>query len=180
MERLKDDRRVEGLLFEYMHFYGNYKHVGDSRVWYKNEIRIIRNDKSIRSYKDAQGFRKNNRKLNVKPANACVYHYGWVRNPYKMKNKIVEMHTFYHGDNSDSIITIKREDLYDYSKVDSLTLFTGTHPQVMQARINAIDWNFEHDINEKRFGLKDFILYRIEKLTGKRLFDYRNYRIIGD
>jgi hypothetical protein len=49
---------VEGLLFSYRHFFGTYDYTGDSRKWYRNEIRVIRNDKSIRSYRDAQGFRK--------------------------------------------------------------------------------------------------------------------------
>lgn len=49
---------VEGFLFRYHHFFGSYDYVGDSRKWYRNEIRIIRNNKAIRSYRDAQGFRK--------------------------------------------------------------------------------------------------------------------------
>jgi len=46
----KDNLNVEGLLFKYRHFYGSYDYIGDSRKWYRQEIRIIRNDKSIRSY----------------------------------------------------------------------------------------------------------------------------------
>src|ERR1035437_2435998 len=56
MEAHKYNLHVEGLLFDYTHFYGSYDYVGDSRRWYRNEIRVIRNDKEIRSYKDAQGF----------------------------------------------------------------------------------------------------------------------------
>jgi len=37
--------RMWSLLFKYLHFYGNYKYTGDSRKWYRHEIRIIRNDK---------------------------------------------------------------------------------------------------------------------------------------
>jgi len=177
MEQWKDDVRVEGLLFKYKHFYGNYKHVGDSRTWYNHEIRIIKNDKRIRSYRDAQGFRKDGKtKLRVKPVDACVFHYGWVRNPYKMKHKLLEMCGLYSLEKE--IVTLKKEELYDYSKIDTLTLFTESHPQVMQERINSMDWDFEHDINHKKFGFKDLLLYKIEKLTGKRLFEYRNYVII--
>ena len=61
--RYKDDERVEGLLFKYLHFYGTYDYVGDSRKWYDHEVRIIRNDKKIAAYKDAQGFRVDERKL---------------------------------------------------------------------------------------------------------------------
>ena len=65
-ERYASDKNVEGLLFNYLHFYGTYDYVGDSRKWYNKEVRIIRNDLSISSYKDAQGFRKQNNKLHVK------------------------------------------------------------------------------------------------------------------
>ena len=54
MEENKYNARVEGLLFNYTHFYGSYDYVGNSRRWYKREVRIIRNDKAIRSYRDAQ------------------------------------------------------------------------------------------------------------------------------
>ena len=63
MEKWKDDKNVEGLLFNYTHFYGSYDYIGDSRRWYRKEIRIIRPSKEISSYKDAQGFRINDRKL---------------------------------------------------------------------------------------------------------------------
>ena len=63
-------KEVEGLLFRYLHFYGTYDYVGDCRHWYRNEIRVTRNDKSIRSYKDAQGFRKKGEKLTVVPVDA--------------------------------------------------------------------------------------------------------------
>ncbi|HOO10170.1 MAG TPA: glycosyltransferase family 2 protein, partial [Cyclobacteriaceae bacterium] len=77
MAKHKDDKRVEGLLCDYIHFYGSYDYVGDAYRWYRREVRIIRNDKSIVSYKDAQGFRrKPNIKINAKLINACVYHYG--------------------------------------------------------------------------------------------------------
>src|SRR5882672_3291665 len=36
MEQFKDDKTVDGLLFNYTHFYGNYNFVGNSRSWYRN------------------------------------------------------------------------------------------------------------------------------------------------
>ncbi|MET0299701.1 MAG: glycosyltransferase family 2 protein, partial [Flavitalea sp.] len=78
-ERYKDDEKVDGLLFRYLHFFGTYDYVGDSRRWYHKEVRIIRNDKSITAYRDAQGFRRKGEKINVKPIDAYMYHYGWVK-----------------------------------------------------------------------------------------------------
>ncbi|MDR1584323.1 MAG: hypothetical protein LBS55_13915 [Prevotellaceae bacterium] len=173
MEQYKDDSRIEGLLFRYVHFYGNYHYVGDSRTWYRHEIRIVRNDKTIRSYRDAQGFRKKGKKLRVKEINAAIHHYGWVRNPYRMCAKQSNFERLYHEK-----ITVSADEMFDYSKVASLKLFDDTHPQVMQERINRQDWDFTFDVKKKNFSLKGWLLYFIEKKTGKRLFEYKNYTII--
>lgn len=88
MTKWKNAKEVDGLLFKYRHFYGSYDYIGVSSRWYKNEIRIIKNDKRIFSYRDAQGFRKGeNEKLNVKSLNAYIHHYGWVREPKIMLAK---------------------------------------------------------------------------------------------
>jgi hypothetical protein len=58
MEKYLNHKSVDGLLFDYLHFYGSYDYVGEAYRWYRREIRIIRNDKKIYSYRDAQGFRK--------------------------------------------------------------------------------------------------------------------------
>ena len=62
-EQYKNELSVEGLLFNYLHFYGNFDYVADSRKWYHKEVRIIRNDKKIRSFRDAQGFRINGKRI---------------------------------------------------------------------------------------------------------------------
>ncbi len=178
MLQYKNDKRVEGLLFNYTHFYGNYKYIGDSRSWYRNEIRIIRNDKQIRSYRDAQGFRKNGEKLKVKAIDAYIYHYGWVKNPYNMHKKAVALDYLFHDNQSpyeEQQKKLQKEDLFDYSKINSLSLFKETHPEVMQKRIGLQDWDFEFDITKKKLSFKHRVLYIIEKLTGKRLFEYKNY-----
>lgn len=176
MKKYKDDPKVEGLLFKYLHFYGNFQYLGDTRKWYRREIRVIRNDKSIRSYRDAQGFRKNNRKLNVKLIDAYIYHYGWVKNPFKQTEKRIGFRKLYTTEDVEKMI--KSGTMYDYSHINSLALFEGTHPAVMQQRIEEQDWNFDFDISKKNFNFKDGLLYWIEKHFGLRLFEYRNYRMI--
>ncbi|MVT06914.1 glycosyltransferase family protein [Chitinophaga tropicalis] len=178
MEKYKDDPKVEGLLFKYMHFFGSYDYIGDSRVWYQNEIRVIRNDKNISSYRDAQGFRKQGEKLHVKRVDASMYHYGWVKDPEAQARKLNNSFQMYHGRNEERMKKRVPIEQFDYGVVDSLARFTGTHPAVMQPRINEKNWKFEHDISRKKFSFKDSILYWIEKRTGRRLFDYRNYKII--
>jgi hypothetical protein len=176
--KYKDDKQVAGLLFKYLHFYGTYNYVGDSRKWYNREIRIIRNDKAITSYKDAQGFRRNGNKLPVKPIDAWVYHYGWVKSPKQMFEKQKNVSQFWHASEEDWS-RLQKEDFFDFKNhYDSLERFTGTHPVVMQERIKRQNWHIALDTATKYFSFKDRILYQIEKRTGKRLFDFQNYKII--
>ena len=176
-ERYKDDKRVEGLLFNYLHFYGTYNYVGDSRRWYHKEVRIIRNDKSIRSYKDAQGFRRNGEKLKVKPVDAFVYHYGWVKTPRQMMQKHKNLRQYW-TEETQRTVEINALEVFDFSEFDSLERFTGTHPQVMLPRIASQNLTTTLDISKKKFSFKERVLYWIEKKTGKRLFDFRNYKVI--
>ena len=176
LERYKDDPKVEGFLFKYRHFYGSYDYVGDSRRWYSHEIRVIRNDKQIRSYRDAQGFRKNGRKLTVKPIDAYVFHYGWVRDPSLQVEKHLAFEKFYSVDSWAQ--KVAAQETFDYSGIDSLQKFTGTHPAVMQEVIRRKNWHFSADISKKQFTLKGWLLYWVEKYTGRRLFEYRNYKVI--
>lgn len=177
MKKYQKDDTTEGLLFDYAHFYGSYDYLGDSRTWYRKEIRIVKNDPSIRSYKDAQGFRKNGSKLRVKPINAEIYHYGWVRHPKYQMAKLREATKLWHDDQYiDDKFDASKD--FDYSEIDSIKPFTGTHPAVMQDRINGMNWKFDRDPSVKSFGLKLKLLYGIERLFGWRVGEYRNYKII--
>ena len=177
MEKWKDDTRVEGLLFKYTHFYGSYDFVGDSRKWYREEIRIVRKNKEIRSYKDAQGFRKSdNSKLVVQPINAFVYHYGWVKPPAAMQAKQESFHKMWHDDKwMKENIPVAKE--FDYSQIDSLAKFAGTHPIVMQERVQKQNWKFDFDPTKKKWGIKMKFLMWVEIKFGWRIGAYKNYRI---
>jgi hypothetical protein len=177
MWRFKDEKDVDGLLFKYLHFYGSYDYVGTSSYWYNHEIRVIKNDKSIYSYKDAQGFRKgNNEKLRAYPIDAYVYHYGWVKDPKAMQRKQEKFHKYWHDDAWLEKNVLKADE-FDYSyHVRELRPFTGEHPQVIKKRIGAKNWHFDYDISFYNKNLKD----RIKDFLSKRLgldFSYRNYKI---
>ncbi|SJZ32441.1 glycosyl transferase [Sediminibacterium ginsengisoli] len=176
-EKYKDDLRVKGLLFKYLHFYGTYDYIGDSRKWYDHEVRVIRNDKKINAYKDAQGFRIGHAKLDVKPIDAYVYHYGWVKSPEQMMKKQKQFSKLWHDDEHLKEFMMS-PDFYDFNLFDSLQRFQGTHPSVMLDRIARKNWQVDLDITKKKFSFKDKLLYYFEKITGIRLFDFRNYRII--
>ena len=177
MRKWKDVKEVDGLLFKYRHFYGSYDYTGVSSRWYKNEIRIIRNDKSIFSYRDAQGFRKRqNEKLNVKPLNAYIHHYGWVREPKTMLGKQQNFLNYYRDNSKEIKKTFQGE--FNYNEIDALEKFTGTHPAIMQPYINNHNWQFNFDPSYNKTSLKERFKNGVEKITGKRPFDFNNYKII--
>ncbi|GAB2558925.1 glycosyltransferase family protein [Spirosoma aerophilum] len=176
MQHYLADPNVEGLLFNYLHFYGSYSYVGDSRRWYRREIRVIKNSGNVRSYKDAQGFRtRSNQKLKVKLIDAFIYHYGWVKPPETQKQRLRNANHFWNT--SETIAKADASvDAFDYSQIDSLAHFTGTHPAVMQARVNRLNWPFTFDVSQKRYSPRVRFLTLIEKLTGWRIGEYRNYK----
>ncbi|MFO7657256.1 MAG: hypothetical protein R6W78_09325 [Bacteroidales bacterium] len=178
MLRYRSDKRVDGLLFNYLHFYGSYNYVGTALNWYRHEIRVIRNDKSIYSYRDAQGFRKqNNKKLNVKPLDAWVYHYGWVREPKAMQKKQENFNKYWHNDEWIEKNVYKAQE-FDYSRnLRSLSKFDGTHPKAMEERIKTKNWEFDYDISFNRTKPKDLAKNLLSKYLGLD-FSYRNYEKI--
>ena len=178
MAYYKDDPKVEGFLFKYHHFYGSYDYLGDSRRWYSHEIRVIRNDKNIRSYRDAQGFRKDGRKLQVKPLDAYIYHYGYVRHPSLQLQKHLNFEKLYNHSTLANKVSTDKIEGFDYSDIDSLERFTGSHPAVMREVISRKNWHFSADISKKNFTLKGWFHYWVEKLTGKRFFEYKNYKVV--
>jgi hypothetical protein len=174
MEKHKSNPQVDGLLFNYKHFYGSFDYVGESWRWYRREIRIVKNKKNIFSYRDAQGFRKKpNEKLRVKLIDAFIYHYGWVREPAAMQRKQKAFSGFYHDD-AWIDEQMPRASEFDYSNIDSLELFKETHPQVMKERIARKNWTFDHDVSKKNYSAKE----KLKRLLGFRVGEYKNYKIV--
>ncbi|MDX5437482.1 MAG: glycosyltransferase family 2 protein, partial [Pontibacter sp.] len=136
------------------------------------------NRKDIYSYRDAQGFRKgDDQKLKVKLVDADVYHYGWVKEPAAMQGKCESFNKLWHSDEWVEKNVAKAE-AFDYSGVDALGLFRGTHPEVMQERIADKNWQFDYDISHKQLKLKDRLKLLIEEVTGYRPGEYKNYKTI--
>jgi len=178
MEDNLDKKHVDGLLFDYLHFYGTYEFLGDSRRWYKHEIRIIRNNLGIKSWKDAQGFRKkDDAKIAVANANGRIFHYGWVKHPKQQQIKQMQFHRLWHDD-AYMQKNVNISDEFDYSNIDSLIPFEQTHPAVMKNRVDNISWKFAMNPASKKFGIKAKLLYWIEKKFGWRVGEYKNYKLV--
>ncbi len=158
MTRYQHDQDVDGLLFDYLHFYGSYDYIGVSNNWYKKEIRIIKPGRGIFSFRDAQGFRKApDQKLKVAAAHASVYHYGWVKDPQAMQRKQESFHKLWHDD-AWLEKNIKVATAFDYEDhIHELARFEGTHPQWIAARIAERNWTFQTDISRNKKSLKNKI-----------------------
>lgn len=178
MEKHLHNKEVNGLLFHYEHFYGSYDYVGTSSNWYRNEIRVIRNNKSIYAYRDAQGFRKgNNEKLRVKRVEAYVYHYGWVKPPEVMQRKQEDFPKLWFDDEWVKQ-NVEAVPVFNYEKhVKSLAPFTGSHPAVMKQRISSHNWTFDFDPSFSKKSLKD----KVKRLAWVLLrwdINYKNYKLL--
>jgi len=178
MRRWQDDQRVDGLLFNYLHFYGSYDYIASAPRWYRREIRIIRNNKKFYSHRDAQGFRKNNNeKLRVKAVAAWIYHYGWVKHPQAMQKKQQSFNKYWHDDRWMEQNILPAES-FDYSTIDALERFNGSHPAVMQERIRNKNWQFDYDLSFNRLRLKHRIKLFTERYFGFRIGERKNYKLI--
>lgn len=177
MARWLNDPHTEGLLFKYRHFYGSYDYVGASRRWYRREVRIVRNDKRIRSYRDAQGFRRQGAKLRVRLLDAHIHHYGWVKHPAAQQRKQLNFNRLWHSDDQVRAI-VAQTDAYRYDGSEPLERYTGTHPAVMLPRIEAVNWRFDGDPAQARWAWKDRLSRFLEQKTGWRPGEYKNYALL--
>ncbi|MBM4400084.1 MAG: hypothetical protein FJ041_07140 [Candidatus Cloacimonetes bacterium] len=199
-EELLNNHQVEGLLFRYKHFWGDYQHYQQGHGWYKHEIRIVRNIPQIHSYQSAQSFRWfdyydnprqeiGTRKLNVAMVDADIFHYGWVRPPQLMQNKRKSLATVHWGKDRANDYYNQEAQYFDFGPLDRLALYKGTHPTVMHDRISRLDWQDKLQSFGKRNKdrkphkherLKYRILSFIEKYltNGKEIGAFKNYKLI--
>lgn len=178
---------VDGLLFPFLHFWGDYSHIRDSRKVHNFEIRAFKNDRHVFSYRDSQGFRRypsyesyNNgdagEKLRVINTNIPIYHYSYVRNPKFMKKKANYFHRFWHTDQWLKEHTNSQD--FDYNEVDKLILFEKPHPVYMKEMIASKDWDFSYDPSLSTMTFKQKFLNVLEKIFHKPLFRYANYKLV--
>lgn len=173
---------IDGLLFRYIHFYGSFDVVRNSRGAYRREVRIVKRSSGARSVGDAQSFRlPDGSKPRVALLDASIYHYGWVRPPEVMKEKTFFMDSLYHGDKKGEAGETATGDNYRYKKIWGLYPFKGTHPITMKERIDAKKWTWDltrSPLEWEFADVKKIALDLFERATGVRLFEYRSYRRI--
>jgi hypothetical protein len=152
-QRWAGEKHIDGMIFDYLHFWGDYDHIHKSHAWYKQEIRIIRNDPEIHSRNDAQSFRRipnfdgvsyrkkeGTRKLHCVHSGAKIYHYGWVRPPNVMKKKQAHFEDWHENSSSEKSGVRDVSGGFDYGPLNHIPVFEGSHPVAMKARIDEIHW----------------------------------------
>lgn len=199
-KKYKDDKEVEGFLFGYKHFYGDYDHYHFSHSWYKHEIRIVRNDPEIHSWESAQSFRripnfgglnyrqqKNTYKLKVVDSGAEIYHYGWVRPPKLMRAKNKALMTNHMGAKEANERAKKSN--FSYGPLNKLKVFKETHPSVLKNWMEKFDWKDElqysgtYPKDRPKHG-HERIKYRIVSwiennlLGGRTIGGFKNYILL--
>lgn len=171
------DHEIDGLLFKYRHFYGSYDFVGASDRWYAHEVRVVRALPSIRSFRDAQGFRvRSNELLRVVPVDAWIHHYGWVKPPKVMQEKRIQFNKLWHDDAWVEEHIVGPESFEYEAHIRSLSRFTGTHPAVMKPRVARMNWQFSFDPVANTWTVKE----RLKSLVKRLGFNpnYANYRLL--
>ena len=170
------DPRVEGLLVDYRHFYGDFDTVATDRHWYRREVRVVRLGREIHSFQDAQGFRvgRSERRVRARVTGATMFHYGWARPPQSMRQKLIASQDVF-PQRVDRLETHARLEVLYWTPL--LRRFGGSHPRAAAAWMAARRVTGP-TLGPRRFRLGHLRLYLsdwIERLTGARLFEYRNY-----
>lgn len=173
-----DDPRVEGLLVDYLHFYGDFTTIATDRHWYRREVRVVRLGRDIRSYRDAQGFRvgPTERRVRARPTGARMFHYGWARPPHSLRDKRVASQEIF----TEAVDRLERRAAQPtLNWTPLLKPFAGSHPRAAEAWIAAHRGAATGPVvGPRRLRLAHLRLYVsdwIERVTGTRLFEYRNY-----
>jgi len=175
MEKYLDDERVEALAFDYLHFYGNVNTIAWSPRWYRSEVRIIRN--TIPTWSSESLFfnvvdaHKRSRYPRAAHTGATIYHYGWVRSQGEMDLKAKTIQAYGHGTGS--------ADKYAQVDPQSLRLFDGRHPRVVQDWLPKADGIFQADPGHRltRREKKHRLMLQAEKWFGIR-FSKKHYQLV--
>jgi hypothetical protein len=104
-----------------------------------------------------------------------MFHYGWARPAAALRAKIVTNRTIYPW----SAEREAKRPLLPW--FPGLKPFTGSHPKVAQSYIAERAKDPERVVEPPHFELEHLRFYAsdvIERLTGARVFEYRNYRLV--
>jgi len=167
---------VDGIVFDYLHFYGNYSFLARGRNWYRREVRALKNGRGIESFRDAQGFRLSGKRLTAIASQARVFHYGWVRNQEGLMKKTHQLSQWW-GE-----VPSTNQQSFQIYRLFGLAPFQGAHPQIMDGKINSSNHLVDPSRCPRRWNkreIKNAVTLLWEKIFPFRLGEYRNYNLIS-
>lgn len=179
IEEIDADPRVEGVVVDYLHFYGGFDQVATNRSWYRRECRAVRLGpaSAVHSFRDAQGFRvgSEHRRIRVVRSRAVMHHYGWARPAWALHAKREADLAIYHWRQQQD----PARPLLPW--IPGIRLFRGEHPAV------AADWIAARRGGERLVErrvihphhIPQLISSGVERLTGWRPLEYRNYAVVS-
>lgn len=159
MQKHLDNPDVEGLTFDYVHFYGNHNTQAWSPRWYRREVRIMKNNIRVIFPNDGQYpilllNNKRSRYLKAATSGARMYHYGWVQSDFMRNGGQLKTSTC--------------------REVDPATLrrFEGSHPEMMKDMFKpGLNDTFQADPAHKLTfrEMRHRVIMFAERLTGQDL-----------
>ncbi len=174
------DAGVEGIVVRYRHLFGDPGTEAVNRRWYRREVRAVRLDPKLglEPYRDAQGFRREpgHRRIRARLADAEMFHYGWVRSAAALRARGAVDRILYPGrwvPPGDQAAVLRW--------FPGLRPFRGTHPAVAQDWVAARHHDPERVVTPPFFELEHLRFYAsdlLERLTGIRAFEFRNYTLV--
>src|SRR5271169_1041823 len=176
MEKHLGDERVEALVFDYLHFYGNANTMVWSPGWYRSEVRIIRNTipawSSEALFFNVVDSHKKSRYPRAAHTGATIFHYGWIRSEAQMNLKSASVQKYWDDSKPKPM---------DYTKIDSATLklFSGSHPKVVQDWLPPAEGIFQADPNHQLTARekKHRRMMKLEQWFGFQ-FSKRHYKLV--
>jgi hypothetical protein len=173
------DPRVEGLVVRYHHIFGDPETEAINRRWYRREVRVVRLGAAydVRPYRDAQGFRVGPamRRVRARLTDAEMFHYGWLRSAAALRSRGTVDRSLYPG---------RWVPPVDQAAVlrwfPGLTPFRGTHPAVAREWVAARARDPERIVTPPFFAAEHLRFCAsdlVERLTGRRPFEFRNYTL---
>ncbi len=146
MEKHLEDDRVEALVFDYLHFYGNTRTIAWSPRWYRRAPRVIKTTIPVWAPKGlffvVLDDHKKGRYPRAAHSGGRIFHYGYVRSEEEYNAKTADTEIFWRRDKNRPE---SRQTRYD--RIDPATLrpFGGSHPSAIEGFFDEAPTLFQTD-----------------------------------
>jgi hypothetical protein len=169
----RDD--VDGLAFDYLHFYGSPSWHITGRGAFRSEIRLVRRSSGAQAFAGAQGFRIDGRLPRAVSSGARVFHYGYVKSQEALTAK-QELAKVWKGEDASSAGE------WQFIRPAGLRPFRESHPALALAWIEGREWPYDPSSAAREPLTFKALRYRVSNLvehaTGWRPLEHRSFQLI--